>query len=111
MVHPEVMLPERFRYMDRIESPSWTQKVQWERRTLPALGSFVFYHLCFCYGLRETARYRLLARVTQRYSLLEVCQRFRYEQESILSYLARAFIDDQETGLWLVAYMEGVVHV
>lgn len=58
MVHPDgicwtsAVLPARFRYMERMGSPYWTEQVRWERCTLPANGLFVTYQFCCCYGLR-----------------------------------------------------------
>ena len=61
--------------------------------------------------MTEVARDRLLARIPACYSSLEVPQGFLFEQEPLLSYCARALIDDGQSGLWLIAYTERVVRI
>lgn len=72
---------------------------------------FLQYQLMCRYNLSETARGRLLVRISSNYGHLEVCYRFLFEQEPFFAYKSREFIPDRDTGLWVVAYYERVVRV
>lgn len=75
------------------------------------LGRFVPYHLQCCYNLTETAGDRLLVRIPPAYDRLSVFQGFLSEQEPIFTYKSSTFLDDPETALWVVSYLERVVRV
>lgn len=59
----------------------------------------------------ETARDRLLVRITPTYDWLSMCQGFLFGQQPIFTYQSSAFMDDPGTGLWVVKYTERVVRV
>lgn len=99
------------RYEDRFSSSYWNNLVKWERQTLSALRLFLPYHLLRCYNLTEAARDRLLVRIPDNFTLLDVFPGFKCKQEPICSYKLRAFIEDRESGLSVVAYTERVLRV
>lgn len=116
MVHEDAMMwewaiiPAWFWYERRVMK-YWTFHANWERRTLSAIGQFVAYHPCSWYNLRETARDRLCVRIPRSYEEFEVRQGFLYEQETVFSNKFGDFIEARNTGLWVVAYTERVLHV
>lgn len=63
-----------------------------------------------CYNLLDMERDRLLVRILQKYTNLEVCDRFYFVQP-VFPYKSRGFIDDKDTGLWVVPYRDLVVRV
>lgn len=89
--------------------PFWNTQASWERRALSALGRFLLYHLMCCYNLSEMARDRLLVRILKHYTNLEVCHYFYFEQEQVFAYKCCSFIDDRDTGIWVVPYTERIV--
>ena len=117
MVHADAIcwnratIPAQFRYVNQLDSDYWCEQQRWERRVLSSLGRFIPFHFCCAYNMTEVARDRLLARIPASYSELEVPQGFLFEQEPLFSYCARALIDDEQSGLWVVAYTERVVRI
>lgn len=87
------------------------KQAKWERRTLSTMGRFVSYHLCCSYGVTEATRDQMLVRILPAYLNLEVRKGFTFEMEPVFPYNDRAFIDDRDTGLWVLAYTERFVRV
>lgn len=75
---------------------------------MSVLGRFVPYHFQCCFNLSETARDLLLVRIPPGYDRLRLSQGFLFEKEPILTYKSITFLDDPDTGLWVVAYTERV---
>ena len=61
--------------------------------------------------LREHARERLCVRLPEVYRSLAMPHGFKFEMESVFSYLSSRFVADPSTGLWVVAYKERVVRI
>lgn len=84
-VHPDAMCWDRsflkthLRYEDRSSSTYLTVKLPWERRKLSRLGLLASYHLQGMKNLPERARYRLFPLIPDTWSLLGICQGFRFE--------------------------------
>ena len=78
---------------------------------LSSQGRFIPFHFCCAYNMMEVARDRLLVWIPASYSELEVPKGFLFEQEPLFSYCARVLINDEHSGLWVVAYTERVVRI
>lgn len=72
------------------------------------MGRFVPYHLMGCYNLSESAIDRSFSIITASYIVIEVFHGFKREQETNFSYKSHARIDDTQSGLWIVVFIERV---
>ena len=97
-------IPARFRYVNQLDSNYGLQQQSWERRVHSSLGRFIHFHFCCAYNITEVARHWLLVRILDCYCSLEVPQGFLFEQEPLLSYCARALIDEGQSAFWVVDY-------
>lgn len=60
-----------------------------------------------CFNLTEAARDHSFDRNAPIYHCVELCLGLKYEQETFFSYRSWALIDDGQSGLCVVVYMEG----
>lgn len=103
------VLRSELRYEDRSSPVYWNTQLAWGRRTLSDFGRFVPNHLLGCYNLKDGALSRMFLQTVVEFDALRICYGMKVKQELFFSYMARALIDDDQSGQWVVAYMERVI--